>query len=452
MKAKAPDIRRSNVDTNSLIIVGIDVEVNDENRDYLDEAVDDRVLSSNAAYNAASDEEKREWDDFLESIATNGLLQPPIVDVNEEDGEFFCYVVDGRRRVAAMKQLLGRATAAGDEAAIKKFSRTSVTTVPLGLSRTDVALIANQYRKGLSVEQQIRVAALLRDSGVDKEEIAKRLNCSPNHTDKLYRRAKSIDGLRLAIVHGEVDIREGDELTWCYDDHELQSKAFNIYMKWRAANYCSKRSPGYYKMAQKFHSFVKEMGIDAVVDQLNNDINVWLYGETDKASVPTIDGGLADGSGGDSVKSAPSSSGGGGGGGSLDSLPLDDSGSSDGGDSTPPADSTAADSTPPADDSTPVTTRVSVGFKLTNGDIRNLLNGNYRGIRYADGLNQQTRALLELIVLGKAPEKVNVHTKPLLRFLAWEDGFEEEFKRTYGAATWDSITEEMDAEEVPNRK
>ena len=63
MKAKAPDIRRSNVDTNSLIIVGIDVEVNDENRDYLDEAVDDRVLSSNAAYNAASDEEKDQEDE-----------------------------------------------------------------------------------------------------------------------------------------------------------------------------------------------------------------------------------------------------------------------------------------------------------------------------------------------------------------------------------------------------
>lgn len=443
---KAPDIRKSYVDTTQLVIVGLDVEVDDANRDYYDEEVESRVLLLPSTYNAASEEEKREWDDFCKSISDNGLLQPPIVDAKEVDGAFVFYVVDGRRRAAAMKQLLKNATESGDEAAVKKFSRTPVTPVAAGLSRADVAVIANQFRKEMSVEQQIRICGALRDSGMEKADIAKRLNCSENHTDKLYRRYKSIPGLRLAIISGDLNIREGDELTWCCDDHELQTKAFNIYMQWRENNFCSKRKPAPYVMAQRFHKFVMELGIDVTVSQLQSDISMWKYGATDKATVPTIDGTLADGSGGDSKPTTQPASTGGGSGGGVESLKLEESDES----TSTEANTEATPAEPAAEPA--VTTRPSVGFKLTTADLKLLLTGNYRGIPYADGLNVQARALLELILLGKPPEKVNAQTKPLLYFLAWEDKFDDEFKRVYGDELWMKITDEMESEDVPQRK
>lgn len=448
---KAPDIRRSTVDTTSLVIVGIDVPLDEFNKDYFDEATTNRVLSDPAVYAAADVEARQEWDNFLQSIVdTGGLLQPPIVDVKEFEGGYSCYVIDGRRRTAAVKQLLQRATAAGDEAAMKKFARTAVTTVPSNVSRADIAIISNQFRKNYTVEEQIRLAGVMRDSGVDKEEIAKRLNCSTNHTDKLYRRYKSIPALRNAIVHKEVDIREGDELTWCFEDHELQTRVFNIYMLWRGANYCMKRSPGFYVMAQRFHKFVLELGIGPTEDQIKRDVNEWLHGPSDSSTVQTIDGGTADGAWvvsepkptNDSGGSGGSSGGGSGGGSSLDSLDLEEAPTGD-----KPADASADKADEPTPAAPPAAAPPSIiVFKLTNKDMRSLLMDNFQGVRYADDLNEQARALLELIVLGKAPEKTNRATLPLLRFLAWEDQFSDAFKRVYGVEAWQKITSDMQKE------
>lgn len=443
---KAPEIRRSTVLTNSLVIVGLDVEPDESTKDYVDEAVHSRVLSNPATYAAASEEAKLEWDGFLQSIRdTGGLLQPPIVDVKETENGYVAYVIDGRRRAAAMKQLLQLAVDAGDELTMKKFERTAVTTVPSSLSRADVAVIANQYRKNYTVEEQVRMAGAMREMGVDKAEVAKRLNCSVNHTDKLFRIYKSIPALRNAIFYKELDKREGEELSWCYDDHDLQTRVFNAYMSWRNANYCMKRHPGNYAMAQRFHKFVLELGIQATEDQLKKDINMWLYGAVDNGDVPTIDGGTTGGATG-----SDSSGGNGGGngvggsvggsvdGGSVDSLKLEDgTGAVDGGDTT--GEDNAATPAAPA-------TSIIV-FKLTNKDLKSFLLDNYRGFRYADGLNRQARALLELIVLGKAPEKVDVHTMPILEFLVWEDQFTDAFKRHYGQELWDKIAKQMDARE-----
>ncbi len=102
--------------------------------------------------------------DLVASIKAHGLLQPLVCDVANENGHEVYRVIDGNRRLAALKKIHGKKT----------------TDVPIvvidGVNARETSLVANVIRADIHPIDEYRAYAALVAEGVSVEDIAKRFN------------------------------------------------------------------------------------------------------------------------------------------------------------------------------------------------------------------------------------------------------------------------------------
>lgn len=410
---KAPDLRTQNVPLDRLRIVGIDEPLTEANADYYDAASLLRLPGPEGYWDGASEQAINAMLELQESIEKQGLLAPIGVDIVEgQDGSWAAYVIDGRRRVHALRQLAQGAGTLKDEAAVEAYgTKVRVYTLPKAVSRADAAVALNEVRYNYDFEAQVRIAFYLRSQGMEKEKIAARLGVSPNHIDKLCRVAESVPGLLAAMKTHDLGTGEVFELSWACDS-DVQSEIIELYLKWRECGYCTRKAPGALQMAKNYRNLITEAGrgqhtdpnerikygFSVVSQELEANIQRWLYGEQDKSTVRTIDdadpeqggGGRREGGGEGSATNQEQDS-------DLPVYPDQEVVEPEGQNVEPPSEKEAA----------PPSTNINPLVKATKADMRELLEGNYmedgEARRYIDDLKPEAAALLRWIYCGQLP-------------------------------------------------
>lgn len=435
---KAPDLKTQNMPLNRFVIVGIDEALTEANAAYYDAASLLRLPGPEGYWDGASEKAIEAMLELQESIEKQGLLAPIGVDIVErQDGSWAAYVIDGRRRVHALRQLAQGAGTLKDEAAAEAYAKVKVYSLPKAIDRADAAVALNEVRFNYDFESQVRIVAYLRSQGMEKEKIANRLGVSPNHIDKLNRVASSHPSL-LAAMKGDEGLGTGEvfELSWAYESN-VQAEIIELYLKWRECGYCTRKAPGNLQMAKNYRNLIIEAGrglhtdagerikygFQIVSQELEADIQRWLYGEQDKSTVRTIDDADPEQGGGPV---------GGGGGGTGEGSATEREPSGDlpvypDQEVVEPETQQVEPTTQP--EAAPPSTNINPLVKATKADMRELLEGKYMedGVerRFVDDLKPEAAALLRWVYYGQLPIETGKSSDNAYR------GFLDFLKRRY---------------------
>lgn len=150
-----------------------------------------------------------DWDDFLESIATHGLLQPLVVTPDPANDQGYILIA-GNRRFRAVQMLDWKRV----PALVKKLDETD---------RISVMMIENLQRKDLTPFEEAVGYEALQKQGLSVREIARAVHRSPAHVSLLLKAARN-PALRSALERREITAGTAEDVSVLLESDGLTEK------------------------------------------------------------------------------------------------------------------------------------------------------------------------------------------------------------------------------------